>query len=138
MTRPINLAQLKSGFTGRPYKELIKYHIRRQDSQQLAAGIVGTRQLFPQQILDRPELFDSFFDSWNARAYTPAFWAQDCGNVFTEIIEEARRLLSLSNLPTDDETLFNVFQMVTLNFAYAASLQPKMRKFIGIKKGLFS
>ena len=55
-----------------------------------------------------------------------------------EIIKDAAEVLLQVGARPDDETLFNIFQLVTLNFALAASLQPKMRKFAGIKKGFFS
>ena len=54
--------------------------------------------------------------------------------VFSEIIEDARSLLLSINAPTDDETLFNMFQVVILSYAYSASDQPAMRKFIEDKK----
>ena len=33
---------------------------------------------------------------------------------------------------------FSLLQIATLSFAYSASLQPKQRRFMGIRKGLFS
>jgi len=75
-----------------------------------------------------------FSDRWNSKAYNAGFWAENCAEVFTEIINDASAVLLNADIKPDDEVLFNIFQLVTLNFALAASLQPNMRKFAGIKK----
>jgi hypothetical protein len=36
-----------------------------------------------------------------------------------------------------DEDLFNAFQLITLDFALMASQHRELRKFAGIRKGLF-
>ncbi len=71
-----------------------------------------------------------FIDRWNERVYEKSFWQTDTSEVFSEIIEDARSLLLSINAPTNDETLFNMFQVVILSYAYSASDQPTMRKFI--------
>jgi hypothetical protein len=51
--------------------------------------------------------------------------------------KHASEILSQNNISFDEETLFNIFQGSILSWAYAASTQPKLRKFAKIKKGLF-
>lgn len=138
--KPINIDEVKSGFRGKPYNTLIQYHIKRQNTKQLAIGIEGTKGMLPKEVLspDMLNRFDEFFDRWNSKAYEQSFWEEDCADVFTEIINDASKLLIQTKIKHDDEALFNIFQIVTLNFALAASEQPKFRKFAGIKKGLFS
>jgi len=138
--KPINLDEVKSGFRGKPYNALVQYHIKRQNTKQLATGIEGTKGMLPKELLspDMLNRFDEFFDRWNSRAYDAKFWREDCAEVFTQIINDAAEVLQQAGIRPDDETLFNIFQTVTLSFALAASVQPKMRKFAGIKKGLFS
>ena len=138
--KPINLNELKSGFRGKTYSRLVQHHIKRQNTRQLAEGIEGTKAMLPRELLspDMLNRFDDFFDRWNSRAYDASFWREDCSIVFTQIIDDAAEFLQEAGMKPDDETLFNIFQIVTLAFAFAASQQPKMRKFAGIKKGLFS
>lgn len=138
--KPINIDEVKSGFRGKPYNALVQYHIKRQNTKQLAMGIEGTKGMLPKGMLS-PDIvshFDEFFNRWNSKAYDASFWREDCAEVFTQIINDASNVLLQPKIKPDDETLFNIFQIVTLSFALSASLQPKMRKFAGIKKGLFS
>ena len=132
---PINLDEVKSGFLGKSYNALVQYHIKRQNAKRLAMAIEGTKEMLPSGIISH---LVEFCDRWNSKAYDADFWTEDCAEVFTKIINDAAEVLLQVDIRPDDETLFNIFQLVTLNFALAASLQPKMRKFAGIKKGFFS
>ena len=132
--RDIDLEELRTQFRGRPYALLIQHHIRRQDTQQLQFGSLGTIEFLPPMAR---HLAEDFIDRWNLRAYDHELWQTDCSTVFDEILADAREILEATGAPTDDKTLFNMFQIVTLSYAYSASDQPKMRKFIGIRKGLF-
>ncbi len=78
------------------------------------------------------EIAIGFIDIWNDRGYDKSLWSKDTSEVFLAIVEDARSLLSSAGIPIDDETLFNMFQIVVLSYAYSASDQRKMRKFIGI------
>jgi hypothetical protein len=126
---PINLNEFRTGIQGQPYAELIRHHIRRQTTQHLHDGGLDTIGFLPSIV--RP-LVGSFIDAWNLRIYDREFWRTDCATVLDAIVEDARNRLIAAQAPTDDETLFNMFQIVTLNFAWSASDQPKFRKFIGI------
>jgi hypothetical protein len=97
-------------------------------------AIEGTKKLLPPVIMDSLE---EFSDRCNSRAYDADFWREDCAQVFDLITSEACDIMQKAGITLDDETLFNLFQLVTLNFALAASLQPELRKFAGIKKGWF-
>ncbi len=132
---PINLDEVRSGFFGKPYNALVQYHIKRESAQILAMSVEGTKNMLPTGTIS---YLVEFCDRWNLKAYDANFWEEDCAEVFTKIMDDAAEVLLQSGIRPDDETLFNIFQLVTLNFALAASLQPKMRKFAGIKKGLFS
>ncbi len=126
----INLERLKVQFKGKPFNKLIKYHLKRQgNADKLRQETVGTMAMLPESAYG---LCMDFIDRWNDRAYEQSFWRRDTSEVFSEITEDAHSLLSSAGIPTDDETLFNMFQIVVLSYAYSASDQPKMRKFIGI------
>ena len=79
-------------------------------------------------------LAEGFIYRWGEAVYVynKEFWHTDTSKIFLRITEDARLVLESSGAPTDDETLFNMFQIVVLSYAYSASDQPKMRKFIGI------
>ncbi len=131
----IDLEELKSGFLGKPYKLLVQQHVKRGNAQFIMGAIDGTKRMLPPGATNH--LVD-FIDRWNRQAYDASFWMRDSAKVLSDVIEEARTSLSEAGITTDEETLFDVFQLVTLTFALNASLQPELRKFAGIKKGLFS
>jgi hypothetical protein len=82
-------------------------------------------------------LVEGFIDRWNLRAHDRAFWQTDTALVFDEITEEAKNVLSRIGLHTDDEMLFNMFNIIVLSYAYSACDQPKMREFMGVKGSIF-
>ena len=128
MMREVDLEKLKVQFQGAPFYRLIEQHLKRQkNTDKLREASVATIALLPE--IAQPIAVE-FIDRWNERAYEKSFWQTDTSEVFSKIIEDARSLLLSFNAPTDDETMFNMFQVVILSYAYSASDQPAMRKFI--------
>ena len=126
----INIEQLKIGYRGKPFNLLVKHHLKRtKTAEKLRVAIMGTTAMLPP---DARSLAMDFIDRWNERVYEKEFWCMDTSEVFSHIVEDARSLLVSAGAPTDDETLLNMFQIVVLSYAYSASGQPNMRKFIGI------
>ena len=125
----INLKQLKEGFKGKPFNQLIEYHLSKQKNpDKLRDAAIGTIQMLPESI---HEFAIKFIDRWNEVAYDHLFWRRDTSDVFSEITTDAQSILSSYGISTDDEILFNMFQIVVLSYAYSASDQPKMREYIG-------
>jgi hypothetical protein len=130
----VNLSELRAGFKGRPFSQLIGQHLNRQSQDQRIQGINGTIAMLPQKAR---ELVESFIDRWNLRAYDRAFWQTDTASVFDEITEDTKNVLSDIGLAADDNMLFNMFNIVVLSYAYSAYDQPKMREFMEIKFSTF-
>jgi len=130
----INLEELRQGFQGKPFCELIKHHLDHQKQDTRIFGIQGTAEMLPKEA--RP-LVEPFINRWHDRAYEKDFWQMDTAIVFDEIIDDARRVLSESGIQFNDETLFNMFNIIVLSYAYSAHDQPKMREFIGIRSSKF-
>lgn len=82
-------------------------------------------------------LVEGFIDRWNLRAYDKDFWKMDTVSVFDDITEDAKKVLSEQHIDSDDEMLFNIFNIVVLNYAYSAYDQPKMCEFMGVKSSIF-
>lgn len=125
----INLSELRSGVKGRPFCELIEHHLKSQTQDQRIQGINGTIAMLPEEA---QLLVEGFIDRWNLRGYDQAFWQIDAVSVLDEITEDAKTVLSEKGLYTDDEMLFNMFNIIVLSYAYSAYDQPKMREFMGI------
>ncbi len=129
-TRRIDIEEMRAGFKGKPFHLLVEAHIKRGKSKiNLSVTLLATRELIPPSAIN---LTSGFIDHWNKSAivYDPEFWQSDTSAVFARIIEDARSVLSSASAPTDDETLFNFFQIVVLNYAYNAVDQPSMREFM--------
>jgi hypothetical protein len=113
---------------------LINQHLNRQSQDQGIQGINGTTAMLSDQARG---LVEGFIDRWNLRAYDRAFWQTDTASVFDDITEDAKNVLSDKGLAVDDDTLFNMFNIVALSYAYSAYDQPKMREFMGVKGSVF-
>jgi hypothetical protein len=134
MYKPVNLEELRQGFRGKRYAELIQHHINQFNDKQLLESCVGTTQLLPE---DAQAVVTNAIDDWNAEAYKPEFWRLDCAYVFDWIIRDMTERLAKVSISPDGEILFNAFQVITMNYAVYASRQRSMRKFMGIRKGIF-
>jgi len=130
----INLEEVRQGFHGKPFCKLVKHHLDRQKQDTRILGIQGTVEMLPE---DARPLAEPFIDRWNARVYEKDFWQMDTATVFDEIIDDAKSVLSESGIQFDDETLFNMFNIIVLSYAYSAYDQPKMKEFIGIRSNKF-
>ncbi len=130
----INLEELRQGFQGKPFCELVKHHLDRQKQDTRILGIQGIVEMLPEEA--RP-LVQPFINRWNDRAYEKDFWQMDTAIVFDEIIGDARSVLSESGIQFDDETLFNMFNIIVLSYTCSAHNQPKMKEFIGIRSSKF-
>ncbi len=93
-------------------------------------------------------LAESYFDVVNETLLCDAgFWrTATCQSAVDAVIRLANQHFGLAlNIPVepaamsgiDQELAFCLFQMATLSFAYNASDQKGLRKFMGIRKGLF-
>lgn len=129
--KPINVGEFKTGLKGKPFYLLIQYHLKRQrKATKHKEAAIETIALLPEAAWN---LCTGFIDRWNERAYDQSFWTRDSSEIFSEITEDARSMLSSVGITADDEALFNMFQIVVLTYAYTAADQPNMRKFIGIR-----
>lgn len=127
--KSVNLEELKEQFRGTRFSQLVQHHLNRQSQDQRSNGIRGTIDLLPERART---LVEGFIDRWNVRAYDEQFWKTDTALVFEEITGDARSVLSSLGLSTDDEVVFNMFNIIVLNYAYSAYDQPKMRSFMGL------
>jgi hypothetical protein len=130
----VNLAELRAGYEGKPFSQLIEHHLNRQSQDQRIQGINGTIAMLPEEARG---LVEGFIDRWNLRAYDRAFWKTDTASVFDDITEDAKNVLSDIRSAVDDDTLFNMFNIVALSYAYSAYDQPKMREFMKVKGSVF-
>jgi hypothetical protein len=129
-----DLEVLRVSFKGKPLYKLVEHHLKRQSQTERIQGIQGTIAILPQQA---QSIAEDFIDRWNLHAYDQSFWQKDAASIFEEIVDDARTVLSEAGVPFDDETLFNMFNVIMVSYAYSAYDQPKIREFLGIKSFSF-
>jgi hypothetical protein len=128
---PIDLAEFRAGAEGRQYRDFVQHHLNAQTARDRNLGFVGTVQMLPAQL---QPLMEGFIDRWNVRMYDHDFWRQDCAQVLDAILDDARNMAQSVGYGPDDEDLFNIFQLVSMSFAYNADLEPKFRAYAGVKR----
>ena len=125
-----NLDKLREQFEGKPFYLLVETHMKKhKNKENIWFASQATLGLLPASVR---KLANSFIDFWIQPdfVYNPEFWQSDSSSIFSEVLKTARNTLSLQNAPTDDATLFYMFQLVVLNYAYSGVDQPEMRKFM--------
>lgn len=128
----INLQQMRADYRGKSYADLVRYHLVRQTQQQRLAAIQGTVALLPESV--QPAVWD-FVDTWDARASDANFWHGDSATVLDAITADARRLLTGMNVNADDDTLFDLFNLVTMHYACAAGENTALRQSVDVDTG---
>lgn len=124
----MKIEELKQQFTGRKFGELVLHHQKRRDSQFLLQALRGTMQELSNKI--PVSEFEILIDLIFLNAYDEAFWRQDCGDALISITNYINKKTPEYLEKLNDDDLLNGFNIIVLNFAYAASLQPGMKTFI--------
>lgn len=127
---PVDLSELRQGLRGKPYRELIKLHLDRESALELETATQQTILMLPDEVLDQ---VGAFIDKWNQRVFDAGFWSEDCAAVLDAITTEAYVWIVPQSARLSDEDLFNIFQIVTLNYAFMAAKQANVRGLIGIR-----
>lgn len=130
----IDLTAFRGGLAGTQYRELIQHHVQKQSAHQLEMGVLGMVERLPPRV--RPALA-SAIDEWNETARYEMLWESSTIEVFDRMLETARMLFAGLSLEPTDEDLFNICQVFILTHALGASENRTLRRFAGIKKGLF-
>ncbi len=69
--------------------------------------------------------------------HLPSFWRRTCVDVLDSVAGEFEERMSENGLSAPDWLKFEMFHLITLNFAQMAYEQKAIRQFIGIRKGFF-
>jgi hypothetical protein len=129
---PLDVTAFRTRIAGRPYKELVEHHLRKEKQKDMQLGLQGTIALLPEWFLPAME---AIINEWNETARHADFWNADCAHVYDLITVSANLAATVLGHTLDDEALFNAFQVITLNLASAASESRELCKFAGIRKG---
>lgn len=127
--RSVSFRAFRERIRGRPYRQLMAFHLRRHDPEQLRTGRNAALTALPPQarVLAR-----ELSEEWSRALEDPSVWERDTAEVLDEIVDEARDGLEARGVPPADDLLFDLFETVTLDLALAAHAEPEVRETMGI------
>lgn len=123
----VDLDNLRTQFHGRKFGELVLEHHEKLDLPTTAQALTGITQELPARA---QPLVESWVDNMNPSARVEQFWQQDCGVALMSITTAAATKLRGVGIEPSSDDLFNMFQIIVLNFAYAAHMHPQSKAFI--------
>jgi len=69
-----------------------------------------------------------------ARAASPGYWREDCGNMLTGIADSFSSRLQIAGKAASDKAKFNMFLMITWSHALASRENKDLRIHAGIRR----
>ena len=124
---PVSVDDLVQGLRGKRFGELVLHHVKRKSLSHVIDALMQTIFLLPKQLQGSSE---EWIDINNQYGRDEAFWQSDCGEVCLSIIERAKHFSTKFGVRVDNNTLFNLFQIIVLTFAYTAHREPSSKAFI--------
>jgi len=123
----IDLKMLQQQFQGRLFGELILQHFKQASLQDASKAFMGTFNLLP---VSAQELVEGWIDEISMQGKKEEFWRRDCGEALKYITEKAKGRLSSAGIQPTENDLFNMFQIIVLNFACTLHKMPQSRAFV--------
>jgi hypothetical protein len=124
LIRGISINRMIADLTGKTYGQFVQAHLRKLGAQ-LPAGIAASVALCTSEERAASE---AIIDGYNAKGYDAAFWASDAGEILTSVSCDLNDALFPDS--ADEAGVFNLFQLITQNFALMAREQKAFNDFI--------
>ncbi len=134
----MELIKLKSQYSGRKFGELVLSHMKGQTHNYIIKALQGTIDLVSESF-NKNEIM-RLIDEFNEEINEKSFWANDSGNSLSFITNKTKKRFMELGLTASDEDLFNVYNIIVLNFTYSANVNSDMKKYIksSIRTGFFT
>jgi hypothetical protein len=125
--------ELAQRYRGRPFGELILYHVTRESLQQLTEELFRAIEFLPNEL---QRVRQNWIDLNNSYALREEFWNSDCGDVLLSIVGRAKAFSVNHGINADDDMLLNLFDIVVFTFAYTAHSDKRAKEFIQRSVGI--
>lgn len=129
--RTVSFREFRRKVRGTSYRELIEFHLRRHPPREVRGALAEVLGVLPG---GADEVAAELAGRWSDRLREGGPWEEDCAEVADRIADEARELLEERGTAAGDDVLFDLFEVVTLNFARAAHEHESVRQAIGISR----
>jgi hypothetical protein len=120
--RNMDIVKIRKKLQGFKFSRLILHQRKSADIQATAKALQETIKDLP---ADVQPLMESWIDEMGSSIRLGQFWRKDSGDVFDTITEAAEEKLQAAGVKPADPVLFNMFQVIVLNFA---SITPQSHK----------
>lgn len=122
--RSVGLDDFRRRVRGRPYRFLLRYHLRRHDRDRVRRGLEGSQAVLSPS--GRRVALD-VADAWRERLGDGELADADCADLVDEARERAR---SAAGAAGDGEA-FDVFEVATLTLVLELGDDPELRRSVG-------
>lgn len=132
--KEIDLEYARYGFEGLEYGEFIQLHFRISSVDELLRKIAECFAAFTP--VER-EAAKEILQEYDQRALSRHFWLRDSASVLYEIGEYFQGLLTAEGHPAENRMKWNMFKLVSKNFAVIALRNKELREIAGIQEDQF-
>lgn len=122
---------MATSLRGRTFRELVSFHAEGMTREATTHALLGTIKRLPKRL---HTAINEWLDLFRPQG-SSAMLNRDCGEVFLTVLERSNRFTSKHGVDPNNETLINLFQVVTLNFALHAHQVPAPAR---VHSGLFA
>lgn len=133
-----SLGQVKAlheSLRGKLYRALVEAHLRKTSIDQKQKAIEYEVSMLPTPLREHAS---EFLDFWISLYKNPDVLGTDASQVLTAVCDHSAKFAAKYGAQVTDAIVFGLFQIVTVNAALNAERDMSFRKFVGIKKWLFS
>lgn len=133
--RSVSLGEFRERVGGRPYRELLGFHVRTHSPRELEAGRNASLALLPGGA--RRAALGMAEELLQGDGPDGGLRDADCVEVLDRVAERTGPHLGERGRGPRDDRLFDSFEVVTLSLALAAAEEPEVRERLGIPSGGF-
>ena len=124
--RSVDFRSFRARVADRPYRDVLRFHLRRHDRDHLSRGLQGSLSVLPPEMR---RLGGELSDRWAGELRAGELEGVDCGEMIGRL-EAAARERADGERPGDDQ-LFDLFEVATLGLALEALDDPDLRSSVG-------
>lgn len=130
LIRDVYLGRLDGRFRDADYSKLVEYYLRKLGPNLESTLASAVSRLSKEE---RP-VADLLIDEYDQICYRQDFWQLNGVEAVKDICGKFAEEMAAVGLDVGEENMYNVFEVITLNFALQARDKRELRDFAGIRK----
>ena len=122
---PVDIAKWRDGVRGRPLRDLVAYHLARQDRRTRLEAIDGTIAMLPHKVRGSVRSNASAIAQSASQA---EFWRTDCVAFYDALARLFAERMGELNITSDSEDQFNAFNATVMRLALEVESNDTVRR----------